>query len=298
MMGTAATVIDVKAFTVGELRRRAEERLARAGVPSPRADAAALVAGACGWRREDLAKHAREVVGPAAAGRLAAFAARRCKREPLQLIIGSAPFLGFDVAVAAGVFIPRPETEGLALAAEKLVAGKRAPVIVDLCAGSGPLAVYLAARRPDARVVAVEVDAKAAALIEANASAHRCSVEVIVGDVMDEGVVSRLPRADLIVANPPYIETATIPALPPEVRDWEAKRAVDGGADGLAFYPRLAALAVRLLRAAGAVAVEIGENQAEAVARIFAHVGDVEVGRDLAGRERYLWARARRTGGR
>lgn len=295
-MGAVAAVTDVKVFAVGELRRRAEEKLARAGVPSPPADAAALVARACGWKREDLGKHARDVVGPAAAGRLAAFTARRCKREPLQLIVGSAPFLGFDVVVAPGVFIPRPETEGLALAAENLVAGNREPVIVDLCAGSGPLAVYLAARRPDARVVAVEVDAKAASLTEANASAHGCAVEVIVGDVMDEGVVSRLPRADLIVANPPYIETATIPALPPEVRDWEAKRALDGGADGLAFYSRLAALAGRLLSAAGAVAVEIGESQAEAVAEIFARVGDVEVGRDLTGRERYLWAR--RTGGR
>jgi release factor glutamine methyltransferase len=296
VMGTAAAVPRVEAFTVGELRRRTEERLTRAGVPSPRADAGALVARACAWSREDLAKHARDVVGSAAAGRLAALTARRCKREPLQLIVGSAPFLGFNVAVAPAVFIPRPETDGLALAAEKLVAGKRDPVIVDLCAGAGPIAVYLAARRPDARVVAVEVDAKAAALIEANASANRCSVEVIVGDVMDEAVASRLPRADLIVANPPYVETATIPALPPEVRDWEANRALDGGADGLAFYPRVAALAVRLLRAAGAAAAEIGENQAGAVAEIFARVGDVEVGRDLAGRERYLWAR--RTGGR
>jgi len=295
-MGNGAAITDVKGFAVGELRRRTEEKLARSGVPSPRADAAALVARACGWRREDLAKRARDVVDSAAAGRLAALSARRCKREPLQLIIGSAPFLGLDVAVAPGVFIPRPETEGLALVAEKLLAGKRAPVIVDLFGGVGPLAVYLAARRPDARVVAVEVDAKAAALIEANASAHRCGVEVIVGDVMEEGVPSRLPRADLIVANPPYIETAMIPALPPEVRDWEAKRALDGGADGLVFYPRLAALAVRLLTAAGAVAVEIDENKAEAVAKIFARVGDVEVGRDLAGRERYLWAR--RTGGR
>jgi release factor glutamine methyltransferase len=296
VMGIAAAVAGVEVFTVGELRRRTEERLARAGVPSPRADAAALVARACGWRREDLAKHGRDVVGAAAVERLAALSARRGKREPLQLIIGSAPFLGLDVAVAPGVFIPRLETEGLALMAEKLVAGKRGPVILDLFAGAGPIAVYLAARRPDARVVAIEVDAKAGALIKANASANRCSVEVIVGDVMDDRIASQLPRADLIVANPPYVETATIRALPPEVRDWEAKRALDGGADGLAFYPRLAALAVRLLGAAGAAAVEIGESQAEAVAKIFACVGDVEVGRDLAGRERYLWAR--RTGGR
>ncbi|NIT36504.1 MAG: peptide chain release factor N(5)-glutamine methyltransferase [candidate division Zixibacteria bacterium] len=295
-MATAVAIADVKRFTVGELRRWTEERLARAEVPSPPADAAALVARACGWRREDLAKRTRDVVGYAAVRRLAGLTARRCKREPLQLIVGSAPFLGFIVAVGPGVFIPRPETEGLALAAEMLVAGMREPVILDLFAGSGPLAIYLAARRPDARVVAVEVDATAAALIDANASAHRRSVEVIIGDVMDEGVVSRLPRADLIVANPPYIETAAIPALPPEVRDWEAKRALDGGADGLTFYPRIAALAVRLLSAAGAVAVEIGENQAGAVAEIFGRVGDVEVGRDLAGRERYLWAR--RTGGR
>lgn len=277
--------------TAGELRRQTEEALARAGVPSPRADAAALVAYACGWPAAEFAGHVRETPPPGAAERLTALAARRAEREPLQLIIGAAPFLGLDLAVAPGVFIPRAETEGLATRAEELIAGTEAPVIVDLCAGVGPLAVYMGRRRPGARVVAVEVDRRAASLLRDNARTYAVDLDVIIGDVMDEAISSRLPATDLIVSNPPYIKTADIRSLPPEVRDWEAGRALDGGADGLNYYPRTAKLAAELLRPGGAVAVEIGEDLGEAVSEIFTCVGGVDIARDLAGRDRYLWAR-------
>jgi release factor glutamine methyltransferase len=288
----AAVATGRYAPTVAALRRRAEEELSRAGMPSPRADAAELVAYACGWRVERIAMHVRDVVSPRAAATLAACVRRRASREPLQLITATAPFLNLRLAVVPGVFVPRPETEGLALRAEGLLGSTRDAVIVDLFAGVGPLAVYLATLRRSARVVAVEADDAAAELLEVNAAAHGVRVDVLRADVRDGSLASRLPRADLIVANPPYIRTADIAALPREVRDYEPHAALGGGTDGLAYYPVVAGLAARLLKAGGAVAVEIGEDIAEPVMAIFARVGEVHVGQDLAGRDRYVWATA------
>jgi release factor glutamine methyltransferase len=274
----------------GYLREWAEAELARAGVPSPEADAAALTAYAYGWDVCEFAKHVRDVAPAGVFERLADLTRRRGGGEPLQLIIGTAPFVGLSLAVAPGVFIPRPETEGLALWAEESIADTDAPVIVDLFAGVGPLAVYLARRRADARVVAVEVDESAASLLRDNASAYDVRVDVIVGDIRDEGIASRLPAADLIVANPPYVETTVIPTLPAEVRDWEPRVALDGGVDGLAFYPVIAEVAETTLCAGGAVVAEVGETLADAVSDVFSRIGGVEVGRDLAGRDRYVRA--------
>lgn len=276
--------------TAGHLREWAEAELALAGVPSPGADAAALTAYAYGWDVCEFAKHVRDVAPAGVFERLADLTRRRGDGEPLQLIIGTAPFVGLSLGVAPGVFVPRPETEGLALWAEESIADTDAPVIVDLFAGVGPLAVYLARRRPDARVVAVEVDESAASLLRDNASAYDVRVDVIVGDIRDEGIASWLPAADLIVANPPYVETAVIPTLPVEVREWEPRAVLDGGVDGLAFYPVIAALAAKILREGGVVAVEIGESCGEVVSDILSTVGDVEVSRDLAGRDRYVRA--------
>ena len=265
--------------------------MARGAVPSPRSDAVALTSYVCGWDAGELAKHVRDAVPTDAFERVAALTGRRAGGEPLQLITGAAPFLELSLAVAPGVFIPRPETEGLALRAEESIAAEDAPVIVDLFAGVGPVAVRLARRRPDARVVAVELDERAASLLRDNASAYGVRVDVIVGDVRDEGFTSRLPTADLVVANPPYVETAIIPTLPAEVRDWEPRAALDGGDDGLFFYPIIAALAAKILRDGGVALVEIGETLGDSVSDIFSAVGDVEVGHDLAGRDRYVRAR-------
>ncbi len=278
--------------TAGGLCAWAEAELAEAGVPSPRADAAALTAYACGWTGGELTRRGSEAPPEGALERLAAFTARRSHREPLQLIIGKAPFLGLDLAVVPGVFIPRPETEGLALRAEESIAEIEEPVILDLCAGVGPLAVYLGSQRPDARVVAVELDGRAALVLRENASAYGVRVDVVVGDVRDEEVASRLPTADLLVANPPYVETAVIPTLPAEVSAWEPREALDGGADGLDFYPIIARLAAKLLRRGGVAAVEIGESHAAGASEAFRRFGDTEIGLDLAGRERFLLMRA------
>lgn len=291
MTPTCLNTSEAMTATVGRLREWAEAELARAGAPSPRSEAVALTSHVCGWDAREFAQHVRDAAPTGAFERLAAIAGRRAEGEPLQLITGSAPFLELSLAVAPGVFIPRPETEGLALWAEESVAAEDAAVIVDLFAGVGPLAVRLARRRPDARVVAVELDEKAASLLRNNAAAYGVLLDVVIGDVSDEGIASRLPTADLVVANPPYVETAVIPTLPAEVRDWEPRAALDGGEDGLSFYPVIADLAAKILRAGGFALVEIGETQGESVSDIFAAVGDAEVGHDLAGRDRYVRAR-------
>jgi release factor glutamine methyltransferase len=293
MASTCINTSEATIETVGRLREWAEAELARAGVSSPRSDAVTLTSHVCGWDAREFAHHVRDPAPTGAPELLAALAARRAGGEPLQLITGSAPFLELSLAVAPGVFIPRPETEGLALWAEESIAAEDAPVIVDLFAGVGPLTVRLARRRPDAHVVAVEVDERAATLLRDNSAAHGVRVDVVIGDVSDEEMGSRLPPADLVIANPPYVETAVIPALAAEVRDWEPRQALDGGDDGLCFYPIIAELAAKILKDGGFALVEIGETQGDKVSDIFAAVGDVEVGHDLAGRDRYVRTRKR-----
>jgi release factor glutamine methyltransferase len=280
-------------LTVGAARRFAAETLAAAGVASPWADAGILLSFVSGVPYRELGGRAGEGVAPGDAARLWALTRRRAAGEPAQLIVGVAPFLGLELPVRAGVFIPRAETEGLAVLAESLIAEVSAPVVVDLYAGVGPLAVYLARRFPAATVLAVEADALAAALIKENAAAYDVTVGVLPFDVGAAALAERLPAADLVVANPPYIKTADVAALPAEVRDWEPRAALDGGVDGLACYPVIADFARRRLKAGGTLAVEIAEEGGAAVSRIFEPVGDTEVKKDLAGRDRYVTARRR-----
>ncbi|UCH79246.1 MAG: peptide chain release factor N(5)-glutamine methyltransferase [Candidatus Coatesbacteria bacterium] len=277
--------------TVAEIKRFLAEALPAREGASPRAEAAALLAFVLDTERSVFVADSNRTVSDEVCERLRRLVERRRAGEPLQYLTGSAPFLDLTLAVGPGAFVPRPETEGLALHAERLLPAGPAPTIVDLCAGVGPVAIYLARRRPRARLVALEAEEKATALLRQNAARYEVALEVVVGDAFAPATMARLPAADLITANPPYIPSAVIPNLPPEVRDWEAASALDGGPDGLRFYPRIAELAVGYLRPGGAVIVEIGEGQAGAVKRILGAVGEVAVGQDLAGRDRYVWAR-------
>jgi len=278
-------------LTVAALMRAGEEVLAACGLPSPRADAAALAACACGIPYHDLARNLSDDVCAGATARFYEMITRRAGREPLQLITASAPFLDLTLAVRPGVFLPRAETEGLAVLAESLIAGVKEAVVADLFAGVGPLAIYLARRRPDGRVFAVEADEVAVSALAKNVRALDVRVEIIAADLARAGSWPAPPPLDLIVANPPYIPTAALGQLPPEVKDWEPRRALDGGADGLAFYPVIATFAAAHLKAGGYVAAEIDENAAAAVAAIFRPVGQAEVMQDLAGRDRYVVVR-------
>ncbi|WP_298805737.1 peptide chain release factor N(5)-glutamine methyltransferase [uncultured Pseudokineococcus sp.] len=294
--------------------RAAAGRLAAAGVPSPRADAEELLAHALGSTRGALALAAlRGDDGPSPDVRTAyaALVAARCARRPLQHLTGRAPFRGLELAVGPGVFVPRPETEGLAGAAvdaarEVERAEGRPAVVVDLCTGSGAVALAVAAEVPRARVVGVELSEDALAWARRNvddlgvrpplAGRPGGPVEVVAGDAG-----SALPEleglVDVVVSNPPYIPPGAVP-VDPEVREHDPGAALyGGGEDGLEVPRAVVARAAALLRPGGVVLVEHAEVQQPALLAVLA--GPAWSGAtgavDLTGRPR--WVRAARADG-
>ncbi|NMO91293.1 peptide chain release factor N(5)-glutamine methyltransferase [Actinomycetospora sp. TBRC 11914] len=260
----------------------AAARLAEAGVESPRVDAELLAAHVLGVPRTRL------VLAPDldddAEARLDALVARRAAREPLQHLVSSAVLGPVSVAVGPGVFVPRPETELLLAEAVAAVRGIGEPRIVDLCTGSGALALAIATTRPDAEVHAVELDPGALAWARRNLDGS--GVRLTAADVTDPATLATLEgRVDVVVANPPYVPEGT--PVAPEV-DHDPHEAVFAGPDGLAVVRPLATTAARLLRDGGRVAVEHDESHAEQVREVLEGAGFADVGTraDLAGRPR------------
>jgi release factor glutamine methyltransferase len=220
---------------------------------------------------------------------LRAMVARRVAGEPLQYVIGWAPFGPLRLAVGPGVFVPRPETEGLAdRAATRLRSGSEPRVAVDVCTGSGAIACFLAAEVPGARVLATELDP--GALAWARGNADRYGVELLAGD-LDEPLPAVLAgRVDVLCANVPYVPSGAIATLPTDVRDHEPRLALDGGPDGLDVLRRLVARAGHWLAPGGGLLCEIGEDQAETGVALLTAAGLVEVAvhPDLVGRDRIL----------
>jgi release factor glutamine methyltransferase len=274
---------------VTELRtalRHAASRLDAAGVASPRADAELLLAYVLGVPRSRLLL--LDSLSPSDAASFAAVVSRRAAREPLQHITGAAPFLGLTLAVGPGVFIPRPETEVLAQWGIEALSGSVAPTVVDLCSGSGALALAIAHARPDASVYAVEFSSAALDWLRRNASDYS-NVEVIAADVRSSPLEALRDGVDLVVANPPYVPDAV--GVPEEVRADPAV-AVFAGADGLDLIPAVASLGADLLRSGGRIGIEHDESHPEGVATILSrHFRDVSGLADLAGRPRFTTAR-------
>lgn len=265
----------------------ATARLAAAGVASPRIDAELLAAHVAGVDRSRLMflddpgepfEHAYDEL-----------VAARSRRIPLQHLVGTAPFGPLTVAVGPGVFIPRPETEALLeWACAQQLPGD--PLIVDLCTGSGALALALAARWPDARVLAVENSP--AALEFARRNAAGTGVEILDADVTTPGLLPELDaRVDLLVSNPPYIPDAAV--LEPEVAEHDPATALFGGPDGMSVIRPIVTLAARWLRDGAACAVEHDDTTSELCVEAFAgdgHFTEVTARRDLAGRPRFVTA--------
>jgi release factor glutamine methyltransferase len=268
----------------------AEAALAEAGVGSPRADAELLAAHAAGTERGRLAF---ADAGPDFLDRYQGLVAQRAKRVPLQHLIGTAAFGPVTLHVGPGVFIPRPETESLLewAVAQSLSA---TPTIVDLCTGSGALALALSHRWPDARVIAVDDSQDALAYARRNTTGT--PIELILADVTAPGLLSGLDgQVDLIVANPPYIPDGA--ELEPEVAEHDPAHALFGGADGMVVINRIVDHAARLLRDGGRCAVEHDDTTSARTAEAFTrtgHFGDVTPRHDLTGRPRFVTARRER----
>ncbi len=266
--------------------------LAEAGIDSARWDAEQLAAHLAGTDRgrlalldspgEDFLERYRDVV------------AARSQRVPLQHLLGTAAFGPVTLQVGPGVFIPRPETEAMLewATAQQL---PPQPVIVDLCTGSGALAVALAHHRPAARIVAI--DNSDAALEYARRNARGRAIELLRADVTeladDPGLLAELNgRVDMVVANPPYVPDDSV--LDPEVTQHDPPQAVFGGPDGLAVIAPVVRLAGRLLRPGAVVGVEHDDTTSAATVELFHRTGvfdDVQARQDLTGRPRYVTAR-------
>ena len=268
--------------------------LARAGVPSPVADARALIAHCCG------AGAAEGAVAPGDLPGLWRAVERRAAREPLEYITGVARFRSLPLAVGPGVFVPRRESEVAAqLAIDELNRSQPhrstgGPIAVDLGTGSGALALALAVEVPTAAVYGVEVSPAAFVWTERNfrALAPR-NARALLGDLSD-ALPELAGRAQVVVANPPYIPAGAVPR-DPEVRLHSPAVALFGGADGLDLIRGVSRTGRRLLRVGGLLVVEHGELQADEIAGLLRADGwsDIAVSQDHLGRDRATAARLR-----
>jgi len=263
------------------------EALAAAGVDEPRLDAELLLGEAMSWERAALVVDPNAEVPPAAARRFGEMVRRRLRREPVAYILGRKGFRHLELTVDRRVLIPRPETELLVEVALEL----RPRRVLDVGTGSGAIALAVADESPACEVTAT--DTSPAALEVARANAERLGlaerVDFIEGTVPEEG------EFDLILANLPYVAERDWASLQPEVTQWEPREALLAGPDGLdayrTFIPRCPLLLFRIAeQKKGALAVEVGDGQAPAVAELLreAGFGGVETRRDLAGIERVV----------
>jgi release factor glutamine methyltransferase len=214
--------------------------------------------------------------------------ARRAKREPLQYILGSQEFRGLDFRVAPGVLIPRHDTE--TLVEEAVRRAKPAAAVLDIGVGSGCIAIALAKELPDADVMGVDASSAALELARDNADRNGVRVTLFEGSLF-EPFPGR--RFDLIVSNPPYIPTADLETLQPEVREYEPRSALDGGPNGLLFYRLIVPAATEHLNPGGWLLFEVGIGQAGDVTAILAQHGFTEffTARDPGGIERVVGGR-------
>ena len=276
--------------------REASLRLAGAGVASPEHDAAELLAHVLGTTRAGLPLG--DTVSETQRREYDGLVARRADRVPLQHLTGTAAFRYVELAVGPGVFTPRPETEllagwGVDRAREVLAAG-RAPVVVDLCTGSGAIALSVATEVPEAMVHAVELSEDALAWAARNLSGS--GVDLRQGD-MAEAFSDLDGAVDVVLCNPPYIPLEAYESVAQEARDHDPHEALVYGEDGLDAIRVLEGVAGRLLRTGGWVGAEHADVQGDAAPAVFracARWRDVRDHDDLAGRNRFLTARLAR----
>ena len=273
-----------------EALREVEARLTAAGCPDADFDAGELFRLVTG---QD-ARLAEAPLSTAQAAKLEALTARRATREPLQYLCGSWPFLDFELAVGPGVLCPRADTEVVAEAAAQMLAGVQAPKVLDLCAGTGCLGLGVKRFCPEADVTCVEKSPEAFRYLKKNAvsALKQGTARAVEGDLFHYWQGLPEGKLDLIVSNPPYLTAAEMQQLQPEVAR-EPAMALEAGEDGLVFYRALAEHYQNALRPGGALALEIGWQQREAVTALLAANGWVDIAcrKDYGGNDRCILAR-------
>jgi release factor glutamine methyltransferase len=277
--------------TAAEALRRGVAILRAARIDDAAIEAEVLLRHALGLSRAHLFASLPQAIPPDAANRYLDLLERRAKHIPTAYLTGHREFYDLDLAVAPGVLIPRPETEHVVEAALRIAcelqAMREQMTLVDAGTGSGAIALAVAKRLPAVRVLATECSEAALTVAQLNAKRLRLAgrVTFLRGDLLEPVH----EEVDIIAANLPYIPTAAIPTLAPEVRDHEPRLALDGGPDGLHVIARLLVQSPRVLRPGGAIILEIGHDQAEALRSLVRETfpgASVEFARDLAGYER------------
>jgi release factor glutamine methyltransferase len=279
------TVLEVLEWTAGAFKT--------AGIDSPRLTAEVLLAVGLDCGRLDLYLNYDRPLSEDERAVYRELVRRRLDREPTAYIVGQRAFWTIELAVGPGVLIPRPETEGLveAALAHLAVAGRDAPRLLDMCTGSGAVALALAAEGPGARVTAVDLSPQALAWAKKNAVSLGLAdrVDLVAADLFS--AVGPGTRFEVITINPPYVSGDEWDGLAPEIRDHEPRQALVAGPTGLEVVGRVAAEAARHLTPGGLAVCEIGHGQADEAAALFeAFFGRVEVGRDLSGTPRLIKA--------
>lgn len=221
--------------------------------------------------------------------------AERSKGKPVQYIVNRQEFMGLELHVAEGVLIPRADTEIVVEKIMQLARGIREPKIIDMCTGSGAIAVSLAMNIPDARLWAADISDVAldCCSVNVNKFGLLSRISIIKSDLFENIRVEGVQRnMDIIVSNPPYIESSVINDLGINVRGYEPHLALDGGRDGLVYYRRIVQESAGFLKANGILAFEIGYDQGEKVKNIMkesGYYGGLKIQKDLAGFDRCIW---------
>jgi release factor glutamine methyltransferase len=275
------TVLNILAWT--------KNYLAGKGVENARLESEWLLSAALGLDRVGLYVNFDKPLTETELAVYRGMIARRARREPLQYILGSQEFMELDFEVSPAALIPRCDTE--TLLAEAVKRSKDAIKILDIGVGSGCIAVALAVKLPASQVCGVEQSADALTLAKRNAAKHGVNVTLVQGSLFEpfNGV-----RFDMIVSNPPYIPTGDFDSLQPEVRDFEPREALDGGADGFDFYRSIIPDATDHLNPGGWLLFEVGIGQAKRVLELFTQTGRFEelfTAKDPAGIERVVGGR-------
>ena len=273
------------------------QTLSHAGVDTARLDAEVLMGHVLGLTREQLLSAADFRLNDVELRQYREHLARRVEREPIAYITGRQEFWSLEFRVLPDVLIPRPETERLietALALARELPQLHPLQVLDIGTGSGVIAVSLAKELPSAVIWATDISPAALEIAGNNAACNGVAARVRLfhGDLFD-AIGEFTGRFALIVSNPPYIRSAEIDALEPEVSRWEPRGALDGGADGLDFYRRIVRQAGDYLAPNGAVVVEVSADMGKEVSGLFTAGGytDVAIVRDYAGRDRVVVAR-------
>jgi len=277
--------------TVAECLQKGEKYLIDRGVPEPKANAEFLMSEMLAVGRLTAVTQGTRVLSAKETHQYLDWIKWRGKRIPLAYIIGHQPFLGINIRVTRDSLVPRPETEELVIECERLIKKVATPKILEIGTGTGCIAIALAQLLPSATIFATDLSKQALELAQRNAIAHHVGnrIRFVREDLFSDKQGLR-GWADLMVTNPPYIPTKDLDGLEPEVLK-EPRMALDGGKDGLDAIRAITAMAPKMLKAGGVLAMEIGSKQGPAVAKLFTAAGlvGVSVKKDAQGLERFAF---------